>query len=112
MASQAVSLGLCTQSRTVQLLWGGFAGILAILPLLAIKFAGLPVLIGLALPVVIGLLPALVVFAMRIPFPLCLGFVAFSFFRLHEAFPFLMPFKIPLLLALPPCCASSGTCLR
>ncbi len=34
------------------------------------------------------------------PFPLCLGFILFSFFRLHEAYPFLEPLKLPMLLAL------------
>ena len=29
-----------------------------------------------------------------------LGFIIFSFFRIHEAYPFLEPFKIPKLLAL------------
>lgn len=40
-------------------------------------------------------------FIFRIPIWLCLGFVAFSFFRLHEAFPFLMPLHIPQLLTSP-----------
>lgn len=34
------------------------------------------------------------------PFELCLLFVIFSFFRIHEAFPILMPFRIPSLLAI------------
>ena len=33
------------------------------------------------------------------PFGLCLLFVVFSFFRIHEAFPILYPMRIPLLLA-------------
>ncbi len=38
--------------------------------------------------------------ALHNPFPLVLGFILFSFFRLHEAYPFLEPLKLPLLLAL------------
>ncbi len=34
------------------------------------------------------------------PFELCLLFIVFSFFRLHEAFPVLIPFRIPQLLAI------------
>ena len=37
---------------------------------------------------------------MRAPFTLCLLFVVFSFFRIHEAFPMLMPFRIPNMLAI------------
>ncbi|HIF9447238.1 TPA: O-antigen ligase family protein [Photobacterium damselae] len=33
-------------------------------------------------------------------FYLCVGFILFSYFRIHEAFPVLIPFKIPQLLAL------------
>ena len=38
--------------------------------------------------------------SLKNPFPLCLGFILFSFFRLHEAYPFLEPLKLPMLLAL------------
>lgn len=38
--------------------------------------------------------------ALRDPFPLCLGFIIFSFFRIHEAYPFLEPLKLPKMLAL------------
>ena len=34
------------------------------------------------------------------PFELCLAFIIFSFFRIHEAFPLLMPFRIPQMLAI------------
>ncbi|MBY0611362.1 MAG: O-antigen ligase family protein [Beijerinckiaceae bacterium] len=34
------------------------------------------------------------------PFQLCLAFVIFSFFRIHEVFPVLIPFRIPQLLAI------------
>lgn len=49
---------------------------------------------------VVGLAPVAVIGVLYVPFLVCLGFIIFSFFRIHEAFPFLMPFKIPLLLAL------------
>jgi O-antigen ligase len=54
-------------------------------------------------PVVIAVLaivPIALVLVLKLPFMVCLGFILFSFFRLHEAFPVLMPFKIPLLMAL------------
>ena len=47
-----------------------------------------------------GLAPLAIIGVLYMPFMVCLGFIIFSFFRIHEAFPFLMPFKIPLLLAL------------
>ena len=50
--------------------------------------------------VVVGLLPLALITVLKLPFLVCLGFILFSFFRIHEAFPFLMPFKIPLMLAL------------
>lgn len=48
----------------------------------------------------IALLPILVLIGLRMPFLLCLAFIAFSFFRLHEVFPQLYPLKIPQLLAI------------
>ncbi|MDB5572529.1 MAG: oligosaccharide repeat unit polymerase [Hyphomicrobiales bacterium] len=50
-----------------------------------------------------ALLPFVIVAACKsvdYPFELCMLFVIFSFFRIHEAFPLLMPFRIPSLLAL------------
>ena len=44
-------------------------------------------------------LPLIVIFGFLHPFSLCLLFVVFSFFRLHEAFPALYDLRIPLLLA-------------
>ncbi|MCV6589943.1 MAG: O-antigen ligase family protein [Marinobacterium sp.] len=44
-------------------------------------------------------LPLLLAFGLLMPFVLCLLFVAFSFFRLHEVFPQLYPLRIPQLLA-------------
>ena len=63
-----------------------------------------PLALPLAVPLVavaLGAAPFLIRFALRNPFLLCLGFVAFSFFRLHEVFPLLLPLRIPQLLAIP-----------
>ena len=49
---------------------------------------------------VLALLPLLLVLALRAPFILCLTFIAFSFFRLHEIFPILSSLHIPQLLAI------------
>ena len=49
---------------------------------------------------VLALTPLLAIPALRYPFILCLTFVVFSFFRIHEVFPYLMPLKLPKLLAL------------
>jgi O-antigen ligase len=49
---------------------------------------------------IVGLIPIAIIVILKFPFIVCLGFILFSFFRLHEAFPLLMPFKLPLLLAL------------
>ncbi|MDX1739054.1 MAG: O-antigen ligase family protein [Alphaproteobacteria bacterium] len=50
--------------------------------------------------VAVALIPVLAVMALRYPFLMVLGFVIFSFFRIHEVFPQLYPLKIPQLLAL------------
>lgn len=49
---------------------------------------------------VLAILPIALVLVLKLPFMVCLGFILFSFFRLHEAFPVLIPFKIPLFMAL------------
>ncbi len=74
-------------------LLGLTASLLAVMP---VYFIAQPVFL---LP--LALAPFVILFVLRIPIWLCLGFVAFSFFRLHEAFPVLMPLHIPQLLALP-----------
>lgn len=48
----------------------------------------------------VAALPLAVLFAFRQPFLLCLLFILFTFFRLHEAFPALNPLRLPQLLAL------------
>ena len=65
---------------------------------------GIALPIPLATPIVavgVGILPFAILFAVKNPFALCLGFVVFSFFRIHEVFPVLMPLRIPQLLAIP-----------
>jgi O-antigen ligase len=69
----------------------------AMLPALAPLPAGLAPLA----PIGLALLPLAALFAFSNPFILCLGFVIFSFFRIHEAFPILGPLRIPQLLAAP-----------
>jgi len=50
--------------------------------------------------IAIGLIPFAVWGVIRFSFYVVLGFVIFSFFRIHEVFPLLEPLKLPLLLAL------------
>ena len=76
-----------------QILVASFASALAVSPLLAIAMP--------AAPVALAALPLATIFAFSNPFVLCLGFVIFSFFRIHEAFPVLNPLRIPQLLAMP-----------
>lgn len=51
-------------------------------------------------PVLAGPAPLAAVVALRQPFLPCLGFIIFSFFRIHEVFPFLTPLHIPQMLAI------------
>lgn len=58
--------------------------------------------LGLPYPELAGALafaPLAILITIRFPFALALAFVLFSFFRLQEAFPVLMPLRIPQLLA-------------
>lgn len=50
--------------------------------------------------IVIGLIPFALWGMVNFSFYIVLAFVVFSFFRIHEVFPFLEPLKLPLLLAL------------
>ena len=50
--------------------------------------------------IAIGLVPFAILVVLGKTFYIILGFVIFSFFRIHEVFPFLYPLKIPLLLSL------------
>jgi len=76
-------------------------GELAIAALSSIAVAGAMIMLGhpLVAPAA-GLVPIAVVIAFCSAFLLCVAFVIFSFFRIHEAFPVLGPLKIPQLLAM------------
>lgn len=50
--------------------------------------------------IVLCLLPLALTFVLRNPYPIILGFVIISFFRIHEVIPQLFTLRIPLLLAL------------
>ena len=50
--------------------------------------------------VALALVPLAAIVAFRNPFLLCLAFILFTFFRLHEAFPVLNPLRLPQMLAL------------
>lgn len=68
-------------------------------------YCALAALPSLIFPHPIALLPLAVIplglmFILKKPFVVCLIFILFSFFRLHEVFPQLDPIKIPLLTAL------------
>ncbi|WP_343563412.1 O-antigen ligase family protein [Kiloniella sp. b19] len=64
--------------------------------LLAVWYLGKNPLIPLAL----AMMPLGLLLVLSNSFLVILGFIIFSFFRIHEVFPLLMPFKLPLLLAL------------
>ncbi|CCQ11999.1 Membrane protein SypL involved in exopolysaccharide production [Pseudoalteromonas luteoviolacea B = ATCC 29581] len=66
----------------------------AILMVVVYDFAGIIPAVGLML------LPFAAFTAVRVSTTFVILFILFSYFRIHEAFPVLMPFKIPLLLAL------------
>jgi putative inorganic carbon (HCO3(-)) transporter len=50
-------------------------------------------------PLLAAIVIVAIVAAMTRPFVVCLAFIVFSFFRLHEAYPFLYPLHLPFLLA-------------
>lgn len=54
------------------------------------------------------LLPFAAFTAVKVSVAFIILFILFSYFRLHEAFPILMPFKIPKLLALASCLVLFG----
>ncbi len=53
-----------------------------------------------AVMLAVALLPLAMLFAVHNPFVLCLVFICFSFFRIHEAFMVLNPLHIPQMLAI------------
>ncbi len=52
------------------------------------------------IPVIVAILPIAILFTINNAFLVILGFIIFSFFRIHEVLPFLMPLRLPILLAL------------
>jgi O-antigen ligase len=73
--------------------------------LLALLASGLALGAAYAVPqpavlLAVAALPVAALIAFRQPFLLCLLFILFTFFRLHEAFPALNPLRLPQLLAL------------
>ena len=81
-----------TVSRRVQVLLAAAACALALLAAHAVPEP--------AVLLAVAALPAGAILAFRQPFLLCLMFILFTFFRLHEAFPVLNPLRLPQLLAL------------
>ena len=81
-----------TKSRRMQVI----IAVLACLVVAAAAYALPNPVVMLAL----GLLPLVIIFAFRNPFVLCLAFICFSFFRIHEAFMVLNPLHIPQMLAI------------
>ena len=53
-----------------------------------------------AIVVVAGIVPMVIPQVFKYPYVICLGFIIFSFFRIHEVFPVLGPLRIPNLLAM------------
>jgi O-antigen ligase len=52
------------------------------------------------MPIFVVLGAFVVVIAVNLPFLTCVTFVALSFFRIHEAFPILLPLHLPLALSI------------
>lgn len=94
MSAAVDSIGLPATARQAAV--GTVAALCVALPLFL-----LPLPFSLAVPIVIAMLPFAILFAFRNPFTLCLVFIVFSFFRIHEAFPALYPLRIPSLVAMP-----------
>tara|TARA_B100000809_G_scaffold191341_1_gene189996 strand:- start:167 stop:1546 length:1380 start_codon:yes stop_codon:yes gene_type:complete len=51
-------------------------------------------------PVFLGLIPIGIIIVIYCPVHMCLMFIIFSFFRIHEAIPILYPLHIPFLLSI------------
>ncbi len=80
---------------------GGWKTLIAIFCFAAIGVLPVLAIAHPALVVPLAAAPLGLIIMMRIPVWLVLGFVAFTFFRLHEAIPALLPLRIPQLLAIP-----------
>lgn len=68
---------------------------ISVIVMLLFPFVPHPIII-----IVFGLVPIAILVVLRLPFLFVLLFVIFSFFRIHEVFPQIYNFKIPLLLSL------------
>ncbi|MAF42141.1 MAG: oligosaccharide repeat unit polymerase [Cyanobium sp. ARS6] len=79
------------------LLWG--IGICLLIGGTYLLFIPYPELI-LAIPFAIPLVLIAVIGALAYPFLVVISFVAFSYFRIHEAIPQIYPLRIPLILAI------------
>ena len=77
-------------------IWLTIIGVAIVLVIGIIMAVGPHPLLG----VIVAILPLAAAIVLPRPFPMALLFILFSFFRLHEVFPQLMPLKLPLLLAL------------
>jgi putative inorganic carbon (hco3(-)) transporter len=88
--------GRSSSDRTGQILAGTLAA--AVLGGLMLM---LPEPYSMLAPLAVAVLPVAGLIAFNNAFPLCLIFIVFSFFRIHEAFPALYPLRIPSLVAIP-----------
>jgi putative inorganic carbon (hco3(-)) transporter len=92
--------------RTGQAQAGATRAVQIMIGILAACLIGLPMMLleppyALVAPVALAILPIAGLIAFNNAFALCLVFIVFSFFRIHEAFPALLPLRIPILLAVP-----------
>lgn len=94
-------------SSTQRVKWSGqhshiVLALLCTLSVTVVWFAPLPgpAIVKPFMVAIIACLPFAGLIAFRYIFLVCLLFVGFAFFRFHEAFPILLPLRIPLLLSL------------
>lgn len=90
----AVLTNLDLSSRTAQVAIATLATAIVGLPFLVLHMP----IAGVA-SIALAIAPLAAIICFRNAFTLCLLFVVFSFFRIHEAFPVLYSLRIPLLLA-------------
>jgi len=87
------NLDISRKGKIVSIQFVGCAILCALISLLWFQ-TGQPIF-----AVILCALPIGAIIVLKNPFLMVLFFIVFSFFRMHEVFPFLMPFKLPLLLA-------------
>jgi putative inorganic carbon (hco3(-)) transporter len=88
--------GRAEAQRTGQIVIGVLAALLIGMPMMLLEPP-----YALLAPVALAILPIAGLIAFNNAFALCLVFIVFSFFRIHEAFPVLNPLRIPSLVAIP-----------